>query len=38
VIVPDALRKIGLKVEVDADHFEHDAPDTEWLRRCGEEG
>jgi len=38
VIVPDALRKIGLKVEAHADHFDHDAPDTEWLGRCGEEG
>ena len=36
--VPDALRSIGLNVEVHADHFAHDAPDTEWLRRCGEEG
>ncbi|HEX8286335.1 MAG TPA: hypothetical protein VF588_23435 [Pyrinomonadaceae bacterium] len=38
VTVPDALRSIGLKVEVHADHFEHDAPDTEWLKKCGEEG
>src|SRR4051794_22134213 len=38
VTVPNALRKVGLKVEVHADHFDHDAPDTEWLRRCGEEG
>ena len=37
VTVPAALRKIGLKVEVHADHFAHDAPDTEWLERCGEE-
>lgn len=38
VTVPDSLRKIGLKVEVHADHFAHDAPDTEWLERCGKEG
>jgi len=38
VIVPDALRKIGLNVEVHADHFEHDAPDTLWLEKCGEKG
>lgn len=38
VIVPEALRKIGLTVEVHADHFEHDAPDTAWLQKCGEEG
>lgn len=25
-------------MEAHADHFVHDAPDTEWLRRCGEEG
>jgi hypothetical protein len=37
VTVPDALRKIGLKVEAHADHFDHDAPDTDWLKRCGEE-
>lgn len=36
--VPDALRSIGLRVEAHADHFEHDAPDTEWLERCGAEG
>ena len=35
--VPDALRKIGLKTEVHADHFAHDAPDTEWLQKRGEE-
>ncbi|HYG10701.1 MAG TPA: hypothetical protein VD835_12180 [Pyrinomonadaceae bacterium] len=38
VIVPEALRKVGLTVEVHADHFEHDAPDTAWLQKCGEEG
>jgi PIN like domain len=38
VIIPEALRKIGLRVEVHADHFEHDAPDTTWLQKCGEEG
>ncbi|HWS55054.1 MAG TPA: hypothetical protein VN228_13045 [Pyrinomonadaceae bacterium] len=38
VIVPDALRKIGLTVEVHADYFAHDAPDTEWLEKCGKEG
>lgn len=36
--VPDALRSIGLRVEAHADYFAHDAPDTEWLRKCGEEG
>jgi hypothetical protein len=36
VIVPTALRKIGLNIEVHADHFEHDAPDTLWLQKCGE--
>ncbi|HEX8160415.1 MAG TPA: hypothetical protein VF538_00840 [Pyrinomonadaceae bacterium] len=38
VIVPDALRKNGIKVKVHADYFAHDALDTEWLQRCGEEG
>ena len=38
MVVPDALRKIGLNVEVHADHFAHDAPDTEWLKKCGEAG
>jgi hypothetical protein len=39
VTVPDALRRIGLTVKVHAEIFEHDdAPDTEWLERCGEEG
>jgi hypothetical protein len=38
VTVPNALRTIGLKVEVHADHFAHDAPDTAWLQRCGAEG
>lgn len=38
VTVPDALRKIGLKIEVHADHFAHDALDTEWLEKCGKEG
>jgi PIN like domain len=38
ITVPDLLRAIGLKVEVHADHFKHDAPDTEWLERCGAEG
>ena len=34
--MPDLLRAAGLNIEVHADHFQHDAPDTEWLRACGD--
>lgn len=34
--MPDRLREVGLNIEVHADHFKHDAPDTEWLRACGD--
>jgi hypothetical protein len=34
--VPEALRAIGLQVEIHSDHFPDDAPDILWLQVCGQ--
>lgn len=34
----ESLRKFGLRVEVHADHFAPEAPDTEWLTVVGGRG
>jgi len=36
--VADALRSMGANVEVHADHFLSDAPDTEWLPEVSRRG
>jgi len=36
--IPDAIRALGIRVEVHTDHFEPDADDIEILRTCGERG
>ena len=33
--VPDKLREAGLKVELHKKYFAPDAPDIEWLEKCG---
>ena len=35
--VPDKLREAGLNIELHTEHFAPDAPDVEWLVKCGEE-
>lgn len=37
-IVPEALRRAGASVEVHADHFAIDTPDTDWLPAVSERG
>jgi PIN domain-containing protein len=34
-VVADALRKAGARVEVHLDHFNQNAPDTEWIPEVG---
>jgi len=36
--VPDAIRARGLTVEIHADHFQHDAPDSVWIPEVGRRG
>src|SRR5262245_33850140 len=36
--VPNALRAVGEKVELKTDHFDQDAPDTEWVPKVGARG
>lgn len=33
--VPDKLREVGLNIELHTKHFAPDAPDIEWLEKCG---
>lgn len=35
MIVPEALRNAGAKIELHKDHFAHDEQDPVWLRECG---
>jgi predicted nuclease of predicted toxin-antitoxin system len=34
--VPTALKEFGLNVENHSENFAQDAPDVEWLEKCGE--
>jgi len=33
--VPDKLREVGLNIELHKTHFAPDAPDVDWLQKCG---
>jgi PIN like domain len=37
-IVPEALRKAGLRIEAHKDHFAQGALDVEWIAKCAENG
>jgi PIN like domain len=38
LVVPDALRHVGVQVEIHADHFTDNTPDTVWLSQVGQHG
>ena len=38
VVVPNALKAAGCRVEIMTDHFEQDCADTEWLPEVGRRG
>lgn len=37
-LVPNALRAAGVRVEVQADHFAEDTPDSVWIEEVGHRG
>lgn len=38
IVVAEALRREGARVEIHGDHFEHDSPDEEWLTQVADRG
>ncbi|HEX3550880.1 MAG TPA: hypothetical protein VHT53_10915 [Candidatus Elarobacter sp.] len=36
--IPDAIRALGIRVEIHDDHFSRDEDDTVWLSYCGANG
>lgn len=36
--VPEALRNAGVNIELHADRFEADSPDSDWLAKVGQHG
>jgi hypothetical protein len=36
--LPNLLKKVGMKVEVHYKHFDPEAPDDEWIRKCAANG